>query len=633
MVELIVDGESLELDYNTKIKYTKQISDIFDIAKVKASHTNSFSVPKTPNNTQIFQGLGLVGSTSTIPYEKIPVTLKDNGFDVIRNGWLDVKETSDVYKVNIIDGAIDFFKDIENINIGDLNLSEIDHNKTLQSVIDSFTNENYRYIIADYNGKTFTEETNTDINIDYIVPSARYKYLLEKIFSSFGWTWSGSIFNNEDYLKSWVTFPKATFSEDTEPTLIAKLNKGEFVDTAPILKSANTYKFAGVESWDSSIIDEGTLQDNWRFVAPETNQYFINIKSRGYFRRRPVKNVPFKIFVFKNGELLGQPLNVFNVEDVYQTTYFGYLQEGDVIDFEYIGNAVYVLGQIPISLNLQFTEVNISRNQNPDVSFSEQFKDFKITDFFFDFVRRFGLTMIPNNDNRHLNFYTLSERTNTANSVNWSEKYVRRTSEGYLYGSYAQNNYYRHKYNGENEDFNDGILEINNKNLQNEKTLATTPFYSRTNDMSVFVSSAGNLNSFVYPIWSREPKETENGIEVSYKSLSGRFYAIKDKVMAFPLYLVSELTGQEQWVTNPPMVDSSFTHYSDLIPKYYDKWHQLLNDCKIHKIDVALSILDIINIDFSKPIYFEQEASYYLINKVNFENEKISTIEAIKINI
>lgn len=644
MVELIVNGETLELDHNTNIKYTKQISDIFDIAKLKASHTNSFSVPKTPNNTQIFQGLGLVGSTSQIPYQKVPISLKEDGFDVVRNGWLDIKETTDVYKLNVIDGAIDFFKDIENVNIGDLDLSEIDHNKTLQSVIDSFINDNYRYIIGDYNGKTLV---NGAVNTDYLVPSARYKYLLEKIFTSFGWTWSGSIFSNNDYLDSWVTYPKSTLDEDDEPLLIAAMNKGQFTDSNPVSVggSNSIWRFDNITSWDSSNVDEGVLLDNWRFEVPEDNTYYISVKSRGSFRIKrwgilggatggySEINVPFQIIVKKNGQQIGV-LNVFNANPEYVSTFNGILIQGDIIDFDFIGYvANYSINpEIPISLSIQFTEVNISRNQNPDVSFSEQFKNFKITDFFNDFIRRFGLTMIPDNDNRHLSFYTLSERLNTANSVDWSEKYVRRTSEGYLYGSYAQNNYYRHKYNGENEDFNDGILEINNKNLQSEKTLVTSPFYSRTNDITVLFD---NISTFVYPVWSREPKETENGLEIDYKSLSGRFYVIKDKQPPshITINLISELSGQDTWVSNPPIIDSSFTHYGDLTPKYYDKYYQLLNNCKIHKIEVALSVFDIINLDFTKPVYIQAEASYYLINKVDFESGKISTVEVVKINI
>lgn len=632
MVEILVDGQALELDDLTKIKYTAQISDIFDIAKVKASHTNSFSVPKTYNNVRIFQGLGLMGSESNIPYEKIPATIKENGFDVVRNGWLNVVETSDKYKINIIDGAIDFFKEIENINIGDLDLSEINHTKTLESVINSFTNEYYRYIIGDYNGKNLAGEDFQDFNIDYQVPSARYKYLIEKIFQSFGWSFDGSIFSNEDYLNYWVTFPKATFSEDTEPTLIAKLNKGDFIDTSPILKSPNTYKFVGVESWDSSNIDEGSLINNWKFVAPEANQYFINIKSRGYFRRKAsninlILNVPFQISVLKNGELLGQPLNVFNTDDFYHTTYFGMLQSGDVIDFEYTGNATLSLGQTPISLNLQFTEVNISRSPNANISFTDEFKDFKITDFFNDFLRRFGLTMVADNDSRTLHFYTLQERLNRSNTIDWSRKFVRRTKEVYVTGSYAQNNYFKQKYNSENQDFSDGVLVINNKNLPNEKTIYTSPFYSRTNIISDFLAS-----NFTYPIWEKEPKENDGQVEISYKGLSGRWYMIKDKPIVNTIKLTSELTGSSEIVNEYPVLDGHNTHYSDLTPIYYNGYQTLLNSYKIHEMEFVITELDRINLDFTKPIYVEAEGSYYLLNKVTFETDKPSKVEAIKIN-
>lgn len=643
MVELIVNGEALELDHNTNIKQTKRIGDIFDIAKVNASYTNSFSVPKTPNNTRIFQGLGLVGSSSQIPYQKVPASLKDSGFDLIHNGWLDVKGTGDVYKLNIIDGIIDFFKEIENVNIGDLDLSEINHTKTLDTVLNSFFNNgDYKYIIGDYNGKNIFENL---INIDYQVPSARYKYLLEKIFTHFGWTWSGSIFSNEDYLNDWVTFPKSPFEENTEPVVIATMNKGQFVDSNPISvgSSNTTWKFENVTSWDNSNLDEGTLLDNWKYVAPENNSYLINVKSKGFFLRKvwnPILGIngsyqtlptAFYIIVKKNGQQIGQPLIVFNANDDYQTTYDGYLQSGDIIDFEF---RAYTVGtgsnpQIPISLNIQFAEVNISRTPNPEVSFSDEFKDFRVTEFFSDFLRRYGLTVIPNNDNRILSFYTLDERLDVSNGIDWTSKFVRRTNEIYLYGSYAQRNLYKQKYNGANERFNDGILEIDNKNLQNEKTLFTSPFYSRTNDISSFLD-----NSFVYPIWTREPKESETGeIEIAYKGLTGRFYIIKDKIYPGLYFFISEISGDSHPASNFPILDGKNTHYADLIPEYYQKYSQLLNNCKVHEFEVALSLLDILNLDFTKPVYFEQEASYYLINKVDYESGKTSKLEAIKINV
>ena len=253
MVEIVTDNGVLELDESTRIKFTHQISDIFNIAQVKATHTDSFSLPKTANNVRILNGLGLVGSSSNVPYEKVSATIKYKGFDVIKKGWLAIKETTDRFIVNIIEGNIDFFKDIENINIGDINLEEIDHSKDLQTVVDSFTNENYRYIFGDYNGRNIVEDA---IDVDYQVPSVRYKYLIDKIFSHFGWTKGGSIFSKVDYLDSWITYPK-----EPQPTdvVVAKMRKDYFVDTNPIPKTSINYVFNDIKSWDWSEINEGLL--------------------------------------------------------------------------------------------------------------------------------------------------------------------------------------------------------------------------------------------------------------------------------------------------------------------------------------------------------------------------------------
>jgi len=106
------------------------------------------------------------------------------------------------------------FKAIENKNFGDdVDLSEINHEKNLTTVIDSFTNENYRYIINDYGGKTHLPSDK--INVDYLVPSVRVKYLWDKIFSTFGFNYIGNVFDTFDFDQLWLTYPKG-ISQDTE---------------------------------------------------------------------------------------------------------------------------------------------------------------------------------------------------------------------------------------------------------------------------------------------------------------------------------------------------------------------------------------------------------------------------------
>lgn len=624
MVEILVNGQALELDDLTKIKYTAQISDIFDIAKVKASHTNSFSVPKTYNNVRIFEGLGLVGSSSQVPYNKIPVTLKENGFDVVSNGWLNVVETTDKYKINIIDGIIDFFKAIENYSIGDLDLSEINHEKTLDAVINSFSPESfYKYIVSDYGGGQSV--IPTDINIDYLVPSAKYSYLMDKIFSFFGFTKSGSVFSNEDYLDFWLTYPKEAKDEDTVLEQIAHLYNGQKVLTPSSIHNGG---FLYTNEWVYTDPTTNPPINGNQYIIPENNYYELIVNAKGYTKEfSGYSQNSFYLWVRVNGQISGTPLLVFNNQN-YQTIRTGPLQEGDVIDFVFY--APYPAIHHNTQLHLDYLEVYLHKSQAFNVDFSDALKDLKITDFFNDFLRRFALTPVIDTNNNHITFYTLNERLNKAQALDWSEKFVRRTKESYLFGSYAQRNSYNHKYNGDNEDFNNGELLVDNKNLQLTKDLATSFVYS-AEKTPVKLGSLG-VNVFPTLIWEKEVQQDSEGISVNYKGLTGRFYILKQEPQNITVRFYSEITGDSEEYTTPPFANFKDVHYSELIPKYYKSYTALINNCKVHDFEMELGLIDRIKPFHIFPIYIESEASYYLLNKVTFETDKPSKVEAIKIN-
>lgn len=626
-VELYVEGVRLELDYGAKIKYTKQVSDIFNVAKSSASYTNSFNVPKTPNNTMVFEGLGLVGSTSNLPYQKTIATLKDSGFDVIAKGWLEIKETSDSYKVNIIDGVIDFFKAIEGYTLADMDLSELNHEKSLYNVIFSMANPNlkYKYIINDYGGGQSV--IPTDINIDYLVPSAKYPFLLEKIFEFFGYTVTGSIFQNEDYLDWWLTYPKEAVTDEKE--LIGEFGEGE----KEIAYTSNQFgNIIFPQNWDTDdiVVDSGIELVGNTIVITEQNYYEFEFSGQGRSSLFTNNNqsVPFYARIKRNGVAVGIQLQIFNT-GTYVTTFQGYLNEGDVITFEYFLN--FSGGMYNPTLFLDFFNLNVSKSVTFQVDWSLVLKDISITSFFNDFLRRFGLTVIADNDFKRLDFYTLDERTDVSQSKDWSSKYVNRNSETYLYGSYAQNNYYRHKYNEENASYNDGSLIIDNQNIELEKTL----YNSFTCSADFALTPIGSLvvNTFRTPIWTSEAVDNDGTVEVNYKTLNGRFYIIKHYNTSTPIRFYSLVTGEDQIGNAPAFAKFDNVHFEDLIAKYYPAYTSILNSCKVHEFEMALGLADIINLDFTKPIYIEQEASYYLKNKVDWESGKTCIVEAVKINI
>jgi hypothetical protein len=66
-------------------------------------------------------------------------------------------------------------------------------------------------ILADYNGQHISTSGGTSattINVDYLVPSVKVSYLWDNLFSTYGFTYSGSIFSSPDFTNLYLTYPK-----------------------------------------------------------------------------------------------------------------------------------------------------------------------------------------------------------------------------------------------------------------------------------------------------------------------------------------------------------------------------------------------------------------------------------------
>jgi hypothetical protein len=113
--------------------------------------------------------------------------------------------------------------------------------------------------------------------------------------------------------------------------------------------------------------------------------------------------------------------------------------------------------------------------------------------------------------------------------------------------------------------------------------------------------------------------------------LSNRFYFLRLENVNQNAILKSETLLVEQPITSFPVARFFMTLYKDFTPKYYSNIRLLLNDFRFHKMKIALNCIDIHNLDFDKIYYFEQEKNYYFINKINYENGKISGAEMYRV--
>jgi hypothetical protein len=639
MVELIINDAPIELSPNTSIKYSKQISDIFDLAKVASSFTNSFDVEKSPNNTQAMKQLGISGDGSNIPYQKNTTELKVDGFHLVEKGWANVSETSDTYKVSIIDGMIDFFKAIENKTLGlHLDFVNFNHIKTFDNVLDSFTNDYYKYLVADYGGKNIFAD---GINIDYQTPCFSVRKLWELIFSTFNFNCD---YTNLSYLDGlFITYPKDV-NESSTLIEVARLKRNPFVSTQVIVVGDTIMQDVNTKNWNSAVFTEGSRIVE-KYIIGSDNSFTFKIIVENYvkYRRsnRADREISPTIYVYKNNSIIGSIISDFSDSqgEEREVEFIASCEAGDVISVQIV--APRTISRRPLNNNPPFrtysfkswhsnnVELIISKIDLGVTNLANELKDFSIINFIKEIVWRTGLTPVYKTETNTVNFITLNSRIDFENAIDMSNTFVSRKSENYTNG-YAQKNAFALK---KNNDFNtegDGFILVPNVNLSDYKVIAQSVIFAP--DKLILTDFLG-IKTNQYKIWETETKiNNNNDIEVNYKGLSGRFYFVRLQENTGSFKFTSEKLEDSLIVSSFPSAINNNTLFDEAIFNNYSEYQKIFNNFRTHNIKQVLSFEDFQKTDLEKPIFFKQENAYYICNKISFEEGKETLNEYVKIN-
>ena len=620
-MRLIINGFDIELTESQKISRTLQVNDILTLSNRQSNYTNTFSIKKTDVNKQIFEYLGVVGSATILPYRKNECYLyTDDGECLVYKGWAVIQSTDKEYKINIYDGNIDLYKAIENKSLGDLDLLEIDHNKNLTTVVNSFTsNLNYKYIVADYNGNMVYN--NNRINIDYLVPSAKVSYLWNKIFDTYGFTYEGEVFSSSNFTNLWLSYPKPL--EITQNATVIFNGSGSIFD-ATTGDPLDYFKF------DSFTIDDIEDIDKQQFIIGTTGAYKLEFRDLGgriTYQYESFTGQPesvFKAFLFING---------------VQTTQFGTslivdnynLQSGDVITVAFPPPLPYPVASVSYNDADYIAFLKISQYEGADISFTNELKDFSVKDFITEILNRFGLTPFKDKYTNHYKFLTLQELLQNNEVVDWSReqnKFVEKLSERYIFGSYAQENNFTYKYNDPEDEYYNSEILIDNVNLPDSKVVLNSRIYAPDLERKILLH---DLVTNVYRMWNKEIKE---GGSINYKGLSKRYYFMRVGSHTFtnPTEIGSQILNVHQSITTVPIESFVNLRMQDVVREYYANISQILNYSKLVDASVYLTENDIANIDFSKLYWIKELSSYFLLNKVNnFIKKGITKVELVKV--
>lgn len=659
-VELYINDQLADLEEQS-FTYNLQVNNFFDFETRQSNYSENLKLPATPTNRKIFELVEI--SDTPIPYQKLSVDYIVNGIPIVQQGWGVLKGITESghYSFYFIDGLIDFFTALDDKTFGaDVDISELNHIKTPQYLIDSFDSEIVRYIVNDYGGKTeLPVELNYYTNIDFMIPSVSVFYLFQKIMQSLALNFDGSIFSNSHFTDGWITYPTGNMK-------INEINYGSlkltelppiewpFVDTFYFIEELDWWEYIN-PSHNIPFNEPNALVNvipvpnrisgfNFPFKGFYNIKLNLNVTAQYTIRINPFQTTsedfPVKIRMYKNGA--SEP-NWEIISGEGELTIPMPIELGDLITFRIIALNYSELGAInPVfggafpligvqNIHWSDFEVKITKIEIDETDFNTAFKDLNPKEFVKEFLWRFGLTPIKVKDS--VSFYTDLEMLDISKAVDWSDKYVRTVTEEFTVGDFAKKNNFKHKYSEEDADYDDGHLIIENENLPEKKDVITSKLYAPDQNEVLLKYSSGSLTITPCQVWTKEIEEQNGEVEVKYKENSNRFFwqqsVRKDSTIIFASSeLGDSVVANKFWYS-----DVEDTTFRELVPQYYSGVNRVLNKCRVCVFDILLNEMDISKIDFSKPIYIRQKAAYYKLNKVKFKVGSLAEVEAIKINL
>jgi len=286
---LEIDGKYYSIDLYEEIPVTANLSinSITNLQERNAGFSNTFTVPGTKHNKEVFNSFYDVNGIDFDPLTRRNCVIQNYGNDIFR-GTLrlnSVINTGDYqeFEVYIVSDIGDFVGEIDGLSLTDLLWGDLYHQQTYDNIVESwkattgdtaglfggkilYGMSNNGYIYNTGSTPTFTfslSGTNTftsalcPIPESYWKPQIRLKEVIDRVFSASTYTVISDFFDTPYFRSIYMTLS----------------NNGEYgIGTPEVVENQNYFKVYTCGSFD---IDRGSLTD--RTILP-----FCTFGSDGY---------------------------------------------------------------------------------------------------------------------------------------------------------------------------------------------------------------------------------------------------------------------------------------------------------------------------------------------------------------
>lgn len=241
-------GLILDLFKDEDIKVSTNILDLFDLGEIPGTFTRTITLPGTKINNQFFEHYYDISVYQPDLFNTNQIVEAYLDFDsfYIANGYLQLKKVNlfenkfvDSYEIELFGIISNFSVDTRSSFLTDITaLNAFNHTSSLANITSSWAgglfNGDIVYPMAEYGQQIFYSQETVDAGIDDIngslsvqdyKPAIRIKKVWDAIFQEFGYTYTGS-FWNEPWLDSVYLFCNNNLKTAVYPTDISTFGLG-----------------------------------------------------------------------------------------------------------------------------------------------------------------------------------------------------------------------------------------------------------------------------------------------------------------------------------------------------------------------------------------------------------------------
>jgi hypothetical protein len=392
---IYVDGiaKRIELFEDEKISVTSSVQDIADVSKAKTDFTQSFTIPASNTNNEIFKHW----------YE----SSLDGGFDhrVKYDGYIEIDTftfrvgsfaLNDVkYKNNMLDSySIVFYGKAKSIKdlfkedkLASLDFSSLDHSFTSAEVLAKI-NSTTGFVayplfahdrLYDYNTGGSSDITNNAGSIKWnsLFPAVKLSKILDFIQTKYGITFTGAFLDYIQFSRLWMLFKNAeTLQVKTEP-----------------LKVNFTSKTGGTNN------EINLTTDEIGFIVTILDYRLRNLR----IQIIPTSGtIPYDVLIYKNGVLFNSFINQLGTKT---NTFFNSQFSTQELNDKY---TIEVQSETPMTFTSQlfysrvfdsdFTASGTSQTTVANINIGTYAPDLKVIDLFTGLIKMFNLVIIPQDE-------------------------------------------------------------------------------------------------------------------------------------------------------------------------------------------------------------------------------------------